>query len=389
MPYFEPEYIEPDDLIKVDGNYYAVFNLQGDGYDFPLMVYVDNLDYLVSGATPSWEGTTEEWENANNRIFVDAMDYSQLKGEEELGGEWTTIEESLERSLEREAEKTGDWIYEEELVQARAIASLEGRILTDEEWKQTDYFQNTTSAEINWMTLTTKSPEKAQELMDKNKASINRSLQFGGLKGSGRDKLASRINKAITQEGMGRDEANMIIKYISDPYFLAASGGKDLIPEEYHEYLDTVESTKAGELQAKDLIVEHLGQNSLQSFIDSGMVAKYSGMLRMDGMSESSTMKDTIVSELQSAHDTLFPHFSGSKHNTWSPAFYNYASQTLGNALSTSQKHNVDNMARDFKGDFTQIGKVLRRDYKDTSFLKNQQLNAMGSKFKQDLSAVY
>ena len=49
MSYFEPEYIEPDDLIKVDGNYYAVFNLQGDGDDFPLMVYVDNLDYLVSG----------------------------------------------------------------------------------------------------------------------------------------------------------------------------------------------------------------------------------------------------------------------------------------------------------------------------------------------------
>ena len=100
MPYFEPEYIEPDDLIKVDGNYYAVFNLQGDGYDFPLMVYVDNLDYLVSGAAPSWEGTSEEWENANNRIFVDAMDYSQLKGEEELGGEWTTLEEALERNLE-------------------------------------------------------------------------------------------------------------------------------------------------------------------------------------------------------------------------------------------------------------------------------------------------
>ena len=166
MPYFEPEYIEPDDLIKVDGNYYAVFNLQGDGYDFPLMVYVDNLDYLVSGATPSWEGTSEEWENANNRIFVDAMDYSQLKSEEELGGEWTTLEEALERNLERESEKTGDWIYEEELVQARALAALQGRTLTDEEWKQLDYFQNTTAAEINWMTLTTKSPEKAQELMD-------------------------------------------------------------------------------------------------------------------------------------------------------------------------------------------------------------------------------
>ena len=82
MTYFEPEFTQPDDLILVDGNYYGVFNVDGDDYSMPVLVFVDDTSALLEGATPSFVGTKAEWEEANNRLFVDIMDYSQIKNPE-------------------------------------------------------------------------------------------------------------------------------------------------------------------------------------------------------------------------------------------------------------------------------------------------------------------
>ena len=387
MSYFDPQFAQPDDLIRVDGQYYGVFNVQGEDYDFPILVFINDESMLLD-TTTSFDGSKDDWENTNNRIFVELMDYSSIIDDDD---DWVNIESSLERQLERQASLVGDWIFDEEIVSLYAYARLTGNEVTEEDLKLTKLWDNSTKEERDWMGLYARSPEKAQDLLNKNKGNFNLVLTSSGISGSGRDALASQLNKDVTTKGMGHDEAKQIMKYLSDPYLLSAAGGKDLIPEQYHKYLEegVIDATKAGELQAVSLIKEYVGESSLKAFQESGLVSKYAGMLRMDGMSGSSTMKDTIVSELQTAHDTLFPHFNGSKHSVWSPSFYQYASNTVGKALSTSEKTNVENMARDFKGDFNSIGKQLRKDYINTDFVRNQMIDGMSTKFSQDLSAVY
>ena len=252
MPYFDPQFAQPDDLIRVDGEYYGVFNAQGEGYDFPILVFINDESMLLDKAT-SFDGSKDEWENTNNRMFVELMDYSSIIDEED---EWVNIESTLERQLERQAALVGDWIFDEEIVSLYAYARLTGNKVTDEDLKLTKLWDNTTESERDWMGLYARSPEKAQDLLNKNKGNFNLALTSSGVSGSGRDTLASQLNKDVTTKGMGHDEAKMIMRYLSDPYLLASAGGKDLIPEQYHEYLEegVINATKAGELQAVNLI---------------------------------------------------------------------------------------------------------------------------------------
>ena len=41
MDNFQPEYIEADEVIQVDGNYYGIFNVSGPDYSLPLIVFQD------------------------------------------------------------------------------------------------------------------------------------------------------------------------------------------------------------------------------------------------------------------------------------------------------------------------------------------------------------
>ena len=93
--------------------------------------------------------------------------------------------------------------------------------------------------------------------------------------------------------------------------------------------------------------------------------------------------------KIQSAHDTLFPNFKGAKHSTWSGPFYQYFGNITKITPSNEDKTYIDNLARDFKGDYNAMGKKIRGDYIDTPGVKNDMISNMGRQFQQDLSAAY
>jgi hypothetical protein len=49
----------------------------------------------------------------------------------------------------------------------------------------------------------------------------------------------------------------------------------------------------------------------------------------------------------------------------------------------------MDNLAKDFKGDYTIIGKQVRNDYQNTPGVQQDILSGMAGNFKQDLSAAF
>ena len=60
MDNFQPEYIEADEVIQVDGNYYGIFNVSGPDYNLPLIVFVDALNYFNNGQPPNVPSFTKE-----------------------------------------------------------------------------------------------------------------------------------------------------------------------------------------------------------------------------------------------------------------------------------------------------------------------------------------
>jgi hypothetical protein len=176
---------------------------------------------------------------------------------------------------------------------------------------------------------------------------------------------------------------------LSDPYYRTVSGGDETIPESYRKYIDTINPTKVGELAAENLIVDYVGEDALAGYIESGVFAKYAGMLRLDAEQETNTGEEQIKQELQIAHDKLNPHFAGAKHSTWSAPLYNYGFQITKIAPNKEFKAYMDRLAKDFKGDYTVIGQQIRNDYQDSPGVKNDILGGMAGQFKQDLSAAF
>lgn len=387
MAYFEPEFTQPDDLIQVDGNYYGVFNVEGPGYAMPVLVFVDDTNALLPGVTPSFVGTKDEWEEANNRLFVDIMDYSTIKNPDNQT--WEELESALERELQRTANKLGEWIFEDEIINLYTVSALTGKPISSEDLENTNYFLTTSPEERKWIQLNAISPAEAQKLLEDNIQSFNTYLFGSGITGSGINNLSNKLSLDVSSGKISSNEAINIVRLISDPVYRNVSGGNEAVPEAYRPYMEQINSTKAGELSAEGLIVEYLGQQALEGFKTSGLVEKYAGMLRMDAQNNSNIMQNTIIKELQTAHDTLFPNFKGAKHSTWSGPFYQYFRNITKITPSNEDKSYIDNLARDFKGDYNAMGKKIRGDYIDTPGVKNDMISNMGRQFQQDLSAAY
>jgi hypothetical protein len=216
-----------------------------------------------------------------------------------------------------------------------------------------------------------------------------------GLTGSGFNSLSAQlaldVSSGMMIEGdqMSGDKAFEIQRLLSDPYYRSIAGGDEALPESYRKYIDTIEPTKTGELAAENLIIDYVGEDVLSGYAESGVLAKYAGMLRLDAEQKTNTGKEKIIEELQMAHDKLNPHFAGAKHSTWSAALYNYGFQITKQAPNKEFKSYMDRLAKDFKGDYTVIGKQIRNDYIDTPGVQQDVMRGMSSNFKQDLSAAF
>lgn len=395
MNNFAPEYIEADEVIQVDGEYYGIFNVSGPEYSLPLVVYVDSLNYFNGGQPPAnvQSYTKEEWEDANNRLFVPVLNYAELQDPDDKT--WYDIESALDKSLEYQASIVGNWIFEDDIVKLYASSALTGVPVNSADIENTSYYLNTTQQERNWIQLKLLAPERAEAQLSQNKENFNVDMTALGLTGSGFNSLSSQLaldvssGKMIEGDGMDGEKAFEILRLLSDPYYRSISGGDEAIPESYRKYIGSIEPTKTGELSAENLIIEYVGEDALAGYIESGVFAKYAGMLRLDAENETSTGKEKIIQELQAAHDVLNPHFAGSKHSAWSAPLYNYGFNITKIAPNKEFKAYMDRLAKDFKGDYTVIGKQIRQDYIDSPGVKNELMSGMSGQFKQDLSAAF
>jgi hypothetical protein len=388
---------EPDELVNINNNVYAVYMYTTTGGAvMPLVVNVDLPKSFQEGAIDKATVYTEEtFADKYGYAFFSMFNLSDLKLIDPENRETTDIDfllENVENDLERKATSFGkEWYLDDEVQQLFAYGAITGEDISPY-LENLTWFKDHNATQREWITLVYNNPEKAQELINNNYIAFRTQISQLGISGSGVDDLTRQLAGDIAQGNIDSAEASQILSYLIDPYKLAMAGGEDALNESYRGFVDKINPSKSGVADAKSLITKYLGVDAAQEFAKNGIVEQYAAMLRADAeLGEGVNVnRETIIEQLQTAHDKLFPQFAGSQHEMWSaPMYRSFQAITGKSALSNTDKKNVDIITQKTGGDMTLFSGEIRKQYEDDPTYADQVLGGMASVFRQDVSGVF
>ena len=386
----------PDELIIVNGKYYAVYNyVATSGNTMPLVVDVDLPESFAEGALETATPYTEQtFSDQYGYAFFPMFNLSDLKAidpeSETTDVDW--LLENVENDLQKKATTFGkEWYLDDEVQQLFAYGAITGEDISPY-LENLTWFKDHNASQRDWITLVYNNPQKAQEFINNNYIALRTQINQLGISGSGADDLTRQLAGDIAQGNIDSAEASQILSYLIDPYKMSMAGGVDALNAGYRGYVEKINPTKNGIASAKALITKYLGVDAAQEFAKNGIVEQYAAMLRADAdLGEGvNTNKETIIEQLQTAHDKLFPQFEGSQHEMWSaPMYRNFMAITGKSALSNTDKKNVDIISQKTGGDMTLFAGEIRNQYEDDPTYADQVLGGMASVFRQDVSGVF
>lgn len=385
----------PDELIVVDGKYYAVYNyVATSGNTMPLVVDVDLPESFAEGALETAvEYTEQTFADQYGYAFFPMFNLSDLKvidpESETTDVDW--LLENVENDLQKKAKTFGkEWYLDDEVQQLFAYGAITGEDISPY-LENLTWFKDHNAAQRDWITLVYNNPQKAQEFINNNYIAFRTEMNQLGISGSGVDDLTRQLAGDIAQGNIDSAEASQILSYLIDPYKLTMAGGIDALNEDYRGFTDKINPSKNGISGAKDLITKYLGVDAAQEFTKNGIVEQYAAMLRADAETGTTNNQNIIIEQLQTAHDKLFPQFEGSQHEMWSaPMYSKFLSLTGKTALSNTDKKNVDIISQKTGGDMTLFAGEIRNQYEDDPTYADQVLGAMTTAFgSQDVSGVF
>lgn len=385
----------PDELIIVNGKYYAVYNyVATSGNSMPLVVDVDLPESFAEGALDAAVAYTEQtFADQYGYAFFPMFNLSDLKviDPENPTTDVDWLLENVENDLQKKAKTFGkEWYLDDEVQQLFAYGAITGEDISPY-LENLTWFKDHNAAQRDWITLVYNNPQKAQEFINDNYIALRTQMNQLGISGSGVDDLTRQLAGDIAQGNIDSAEASQILSYLIDPYKLTMAGGIDALNEDYRGFTDKINPSKNGIAGAKSLITKYLGVDAAQEFTKNGIVEQYAAMLRADAETGTKNNEDIIKEQLQTAHDKLFPQFEGSQHEMWSaPMYSKFLSLTGKTALSNTDKKNVDIISQKTGGDMTLFAGEIRNSYEDDPTYADQVLGAMTNAFgSQDVSGVF
>ena len=230
------------------------------------------------------------------------------------------------------------------------------------------------------------------KLLKDNYTALKLQITQMGISGEGVDDLVRELASDIAQGNLTTAEAAQTISYLIDPYRLAMAGGASAMNQEYTKYTDRINATQSGIADAKNLVTQYLGLDSAIAFESNGVIEQYAALLRADAAQGEgvTTNRETIINQLQNAHDTMFPNYEGSQHALWSAPLYRTFQTITGKAaLSNQDKKNVDIISQKVGGDMTLFAGEIRKTYENDPTYQDKVLGDMTGVFKQDVSGVF
>jgi len=182
--------------------------------------------------------------------------------------------ETWKNTLETEA-KTQPWLLDSDYQALSLMAVLEGRPVSESEIKTTDWWQNNTAAQRQWMTLFHGDPTTAQQKIDDFRVQARTQLEGMGVA----NPSDAIVNAMADQFAMGNWSATYYqnqLKAVSDP----ASGIQidEIVQTAIGE--DPLDTTRKFEDVVRNMAVQWLGPGF--GGWDDALVEEWAGKLRND-----------------------------------------------------------------------------------------------------------
>ena len=289
-----------------------------------------NPEYLQQGLTP-WEG------------FIDYLD--------------------------KEAELR-PWLDDEEMVFLLAEATLEGRAVTEAEWKTTNWWRTHTQDERDWLLLSQGKPlddlpQDAVSKVQDDKIQIRNLMQQAGI-ANPPENVVNWVSNKFTSGNWSSVYTQDQIGLIADP---SKIGNLDEDLQDFISGVD-IDSTPAGEDRVTQLYNRYLGP--VFGNINDTLIAEEAGKLRNDVDYETE-----LIKKLTAQKKSLFPMYEENvTYEEFAAPWQNFTNNEWGTQIDTTS----DVFQEVLKlNDSTKVSKYLTQKGLEQGVDKvvNQALDAM------------
>jgi len=381
---------QPTDIIEIDGVVYAVYLDTDEALgDFPILAKIDNPNFITVGVEPEPLDIVSFAAKYNYayRGHEDLLVSEILTGEEEK--DYTGVFNVVEAQFEAKAQKDGmKWLLDTDVQVAFLAASLTGTPISTDDLEDTEWYQNSTEGERNFMIKYYTDPDAVAKDIKTNLASIKEGIISRNMTGPVNE-LSKTISMMVTTGQILPDEVDTYLDYIDDSTYLDILGGKDLLPEGLQDFVGKFTGVNTGQSTAKGLIMDTLGVGAYEAMVENNSFYKIAARVRAGDI-------EGVKNELQMQHDVLYPMFKGSNYATWNGYYSNRASKLINGTtggqlvkLTQSQQDNVDDLIVKANGDYMEFDKLIRQKYINSPGIKNQFLDDLASRVPQAYSGVF
>lgn len=336
--------------------------------------------YIPGTSTPMvWEATNAEMAEAFGGIGSPGPSVDKTMSEAEfqalspwLAGRISELRNTAEDPWTQffsdfnESADLRPWLRDPDMLATIATAYLEGRTPTADELSQTDWWQDHTAAERQWLeeSVTLGREEIQSRRDDTRRAITDRLLEMGATR-IGQAAISLLTNKVLTGEWSESYAAEQIAK-IADPY---SKGTLD--PALASVLSDEMTQTRGEEDRVRQMAVQWLGP--VAGNLSQQEVEKWAGWMRNDPDAEIN-----FTNHLQQIRMSMFPNYTNQNltyEDIVSP-FRNLAQNTWGQPIrDETMLIDLANL-----GDYTEASKRLRKAGLDQGVQKvvNDALGDLG-----------
>lgn len=278
---------------NVNGEYYIVYFIPGSGipvyYDSSLEDLknifgpVEFPEVESSIKTPS----SEQWSKAIR--FGDALELSDPNIYDPSQSPWVSFIDTIAKEA-----AIRPWLYNEEMVELLAEATLEGRTVSDAEWQSTEWWRGSTQKQRNWFLLSQSAsgefvkglPADAKAKIEDDRIRIRNSMQQAGISNPS-DELVNWVAEQFTTGGKDGVWTDI---YTDDQIKVLADQSIDIaLDTDLDNFITSgsidYETTREGESFVRNLAKEEMGP-VFGGNISYSQINIWSGMVRNDKNAE-------------------------------------------------------------------------------------------------------
>jgi|MDSX01.1.fsa_nt_gb hypothetical protein len=231
--------------------------------------------------------------------------------------------------LDAEAELR-PWLEDEEMVFLLAEATLEGRAVTEAEWKTTNWWRTHTQDERDWLLLSQgkpldQLPKDAKSKIQDDKIQIRNLMEQAGI-ANPPENVINWVSNKLTSGNWSPVYTQDQIALIADP---SKVGNLDDKLKDFISGVD-IDSTSAGEDRVSQLYNRYLGP--VFGNINNSLIAEEAGKLRNDVDYETE-----LIKKLTAQKKSLFPMYEENvTYEEFAAPWQNFTNNEWGTQIDTT-----------------------------------------------------